>query len=132
MTYPSIRRADRTKVLDQNTWAGNSLLILSYDTIGVGEIETELIDFGLVFEGVPTFAYGVELQPGETLTPGSFPHVMCGVKEWQLTEVEADLRATQFHIGAFLWISITSNVSYRLRFRLSFEGISMRNVEHFR
>ncbi len=132
MTYRSIEKARDSRRLDQATWAGDTLLFLSYDTIGVGEIETELIDFGLVFESVPFFAYGVELQPGETLTEGQFPAVMCGVKEWQFTEVEADPRATPFYIGAFLWISITSSISYRLRFRLSFEGIAMRNVEHFR
>ncbi len=132
MTYRSISKAGRKTRLDQETWAGTTLLFLSYDMTGVGEVETELLDFGLVFEGVPFFSYGVELQPGEVLTPGEFPAVMCGVKEWQLTEVEADTRATPFYLGAYLWISVSSNISYRLRFRLSFEGIAMRNVEHFR
>ncbi len=131
-TYRSISKAQDRNRLDQTTWARNSVLFLSYDTIGVGEIETELIDFGLVFEEKPFFSYGVELQPNETLIAGSFPAVMCGVREWQLTEVERDIRAVPFYIGAFLWISISSNISYRLRLRLSFEGISMRNVEHFR
>ncbi len=132
MTYTNLKKAASKARLDQQTWAGTSLLLLSYDTIGVGEIETELIDFGLVFEGAPFFSYGVELQPGETLTEGTFPSVMCGVKEYQLTEVEADTQATSFYIGAFLWIAISSTLSYRLRLRLSFEGVSMRNVEHFR
>lgn len=130
--YQRVRRADERNRLDRDTWADNRLLILAYDTLGVGEIETELIDFGLVFEEVPFFSYGVELQPNETLIAGEFPAVMCGVREWQLTEVERDNRDSLFYIGAFLWISIASNISYRLRFRLSFEGISMRNVEHFR
>lgn len=132
MTYRNIRKADQRNRLDQSTWADNRLLILAYDTLGVGEIQTELIDFGLVFEDVPFFSYGVELQPGQALVEGDFPNVMCGVREWQLTEVERDTRAISLYIGAFLWISIASSISYRLRFRLSFEGISMRNVEHFR
>lgn len=131
-TYRSVTKAKDKSRLDQSTWAQNSLLFLSYDTIGSGEIETELIDFGLVFENKPFFSYGVELQPNQALVAGSFPAVMCGVREWQLTEVERDNRAIPLYIGAFLWISIASNISYRLRFRLSFEGISMRNVEHFR
>lgn len=131
-TYRSVAKARERNRLDQSTWARNSLLFLSYDTIGTGEIETELIDFGLVFEDKPFFAYGVELQPNEALIAGQFPSVMCGVREWQVTEVERDARAIPLYIGAFLWISIVTNVSYRLRFRLSFEGISMRNVEHFR
>ncbi len=131
-TYRRVRKADERNRLDQDTWADNRLLIIAYDTLGVGEIETELIDFGLVFEDVPFFSYGVELQPGQALVEGDFPAVMCGVREWQQTEVEQDTRATPFYIGAFLWISIASSISYRLRFRLSFEGISMRNVEHFR
>jgi len=105
---------------------------MSYDTTGVGEIETELLDFGVVFESAPFFSYGVELVPGETLVSGSFPAVYCGVKEWKLSEVEGDPRAEKFYLGAFLWISIDTSVSYNLRFRLSFEGISFRNVEYFR
>ncbi len=130
--YRRVSKAQDRSRLDQTTWARSALLLLSYDTIGAGEIETELIDFGLVFEDKPFFSYGVELQPNETLIAGEFPAVMCGVREWQLTEVERDDRAIPLYIGAFLWISISSNISYRLRFRLSFEGISMRNVEHFK
>jgi hypothetical protein len=95
-------------------------------------IETELIDFGLVFEGPPFFSYGVEVQPGEALVADDYPEITAGVREWQLSEVEIDERATPFYRGAYLWISIQSKSAYRLRFRLSFEGTSMRNVEYFR
>jgi hypothetical protein len=131
-TYPSIRRAGQQIDLDRGTWAGESLLILSYDTVGAGVIETELLDFGLVFEGPPFFSYGVELQPGHVLVANDFPLVTAGVKEWKITEVEADSQATPFYLGAFLWISIEANTAYHLRFRLSFEGITMRNVEYIR
>ncbi len=131
MTSFKAREVTRTR-LDRDTWASNSLLIMSYDTTGVGELETELLDFGVVFENPPFFSYGVELVPGGTLVPGAFPSAYCGVKEWKLSEVEGDARAVKFYLGAFLWISIDTSVSYNLRFRLSFEGISFRNVEYFR
>jgi len=130
MTYPGVRKAATKSRLDQQTWAGNTLLLLSYDTIGAGEFDTPPLDFGLVFEGAPFFSFGVELQPGEVLLPSAYPAVMCGVREWQVTEVEADDQTTPYYIGASLWIFVSS--PYLLRFRLSFEGITMRNVEHFR
>lgn len=132
MTFQNIADRTRRTQLDRETWAGETLLIMSYDTTGVGEIETELLDFGAVFESPPFFSYGVELQPGETLVSGSFPAVYCGVKEWKTTEVENDARAVDLYIGAFLWISIDTGFSYKLRFRLAFEGTSFRNVEYFR
>lgn len=131
-TYPHIRRAESQIEYDRGTWAVNRLLILTYDTYGAGVIESELIDFGLVFEGPPFFSYGVEAQPGETLVTDDYPLVTAGVKEWHTTEVEEDSQATPFYLGAHLWINITANTAYRLRFRLAFEGISMRNVEYFR
>lgn len=130
--YPSIRRADTAKDLDRQTWAGLTTLTFSYDTVGRGIVETELLDFGLVFEGPPFFSYGVETQPGETLVSGDYPEVTLGVKEWHITETEGDSRAIPFYLGAYVWISIGSATSYKLRFRLSFEGIAVRNVEHFR
>ncbi len=131
-SYRRIRDADSRSKLEQRTWAKNSLLLLAYDTVGSGAIETELIDFGLVFEQPPFFGYGVELRSGQTLISGDFPVVNCGVKEWATTEVEEDSKATPFYIGAFLWINIATLSSYTLRFRLSFEGIAMSNVEYFR
>lgn len=130
--YPRVRRANERKELDRGTWAGTQLLIVTYDTFGVGEIETELIDFGVVFDGVPFFAYGVETLPDQILTVGDFPLVTVGVRSWHTTEADEDSQAKLFYLGAFLWISIGATTTYRLRFRLSFEGTTMRNVEYFR
>jgi hypothetical protein len=130
--YPHIRRAEQGKQLDRDTWAGQSLLIFAYDTVGAGVIETELLDFGIVFEGPPFFTYGAEVQPGETLISGDFPEVTAGVREWHTSEVAVDDRAIPFYLGAYLWINIRSGTAYRLRFRLSFEGTAMRNVEYLR
>lgn len=130
--YPRIKKARQRTELDRATWSTTQMLIATYDTVGAGVIETELIDFGLVFDGPPFFAYGVETQPGQSLIANDFPDITAGVKEWELTDADADSRSTRFYLGAFLWISIGARTSYRLRFRLSFEGTTMRNVEYFR
>ena len=131
-TYPRLRRADDKIDLDRETWAGNNLLVLAYDTVGTGVIQTDLIDFGVVFEDVPFFSYGVELQVGHTLVTGDFPECTAGVRQWHTTEVAEGSQAKPFYLGAYLWISINAATAYRLRFRLSFEGVTMRNVEYFR
>lgn len=131
-TYPRIRQAENRQELDRGTWAGNTLTVVAYDTVGRGIIQTGLIDFGLVYEDAPFFAYGVELAPGQALIEGDYPEVTVGVRQWQTSAVESDTRAKLFYLGAYLWISINALSSYRLRFRLSFEGITMRNVEYFR
>lgn len=131
-TYSRIRRAETRTELDRETWASPELLIATYDTVGAGVIETELIDFGLVYEGPPFFSYGVEVQPGQALISGDYPEITAGVREWYTTEADADSQADVFYLGAYLWISIKASTAYRLRFRLSFEGISLRNVEYFR
>lgn len=130
-TYPQIRKAERVRQLDRNTWAGPSLLVFAYDTVGAGVVNTELLDFGTVFEGPPLFTYGAEMLPGESLVEGDFPEITAGVSEWSTTE-GVDDRAIPFYLGAYLWISIKSSSSYRLRFRLMFEGTAMKNVEYFR
>jgi len=130
--YRRVRRVEQTKELDRGTWAGETAVVLAYDTIGRGVIESELLDFGVVFEGPPFFSYGVETQPGQALVAGDYPEITVGVREWHLSEIEVDARATPFYLGAFLWISIQAATAYRLRFRLSFEGIAVRNVEYYR
>ena len=125
--YTRIRKAATRQNLDRDTWAGNTLVILSYDTQGVGVIQTGVLDFGIVYEGPPFFSYGVEVQSGQALVSGDFPEVSAGVASWEITE-----GAMPFYLGADLWITVRANSPYRLRFRLSFEGISMRNTEHFR
>ncbi len=132
MTFQGTRKVQTQQELDRVTWAQPSLLIMSYDTVGTGAFLTETLAFGMVFEGQPFFSYGVELLPGEILIEGEYPGVMCGVREWNQTENETETTAaSNFYIGAALWMEVVTAVSYKLRFRLSFEGIAMRNVEHF-
>lgn len=133
-TYPRIRRAERNTDLDRRTWAAPNVVVINYDLLGVGSTNTEMLDFGLVFEGPPFFSYGVELLPTSTLIAGDFPQVTAGVREWLTSQSDADVAAygarIPFYLGASLWIGASHG--YDLRLRLSFEGISMRNVEHFR
>ncbi len=131
MTLRQVRQAGRRTKLDRDTWAGTTLAVVSYDTLGVGSFETELIEFGVVYVGEPIFAYGVEAQEGQELIPDDFPFVTCGVKEWEVSNPE-ETQGKQYHLGAFVWISVSAKTAYRLRFRLSFEGIAFRNVEYFR
>jgi hypothetical protein len=106
---------------------------LAYDTIGSGELVTELLDFKTVYEGAPFFAYGVELQPGEVLEAGDYPFVSCGVSEWDTNIVEEDdTIKTPLYLGASIYINVVSSKQYNLRFRLSFEGIALKNVEYHR
>lgn len=79
--YQQVRKADQKRELDRATWASPTQVILAYDIIGSGELTTELIDFGAVFEQSPFFAYGVEVQPGEELVDGDYPFVTCGISE---------------------------------------------------
>lgn len=130
--YPRIRKAEQVKQFDRQTWAGQSVVVFAYDTIGAGVIETELLDFGLAFEGPPFFTYGPELQPGVVLVADDYPQVTVGVREWHTSDIEVNERAMLLYLGAYLWISILSGTAYRLRFRLSFEGIAFRNVEYLR
>lgn len=132
MTYRNIRKAERATQLDRETWAGTSLLVVAYDTVGAGTFETELIDFGLVFEEVPFFAYGAELHPGVSLIAGDYPIVNCGVTSWETNEDPEVRVGSVFYLGAYVWINVESNSTYRMRLRLSFEGTAMRNVEYFR
>lgn len=132
-SFERVRKADLQQQLDRGTWADTTQVVLAYDTIGSGELITEIIDFKTVFEGAPFFAYGVELQSGETLETGDYPFVSCGVAEWDITTVEEDddLMVPSY-LGAAIYINVVSSKQYKLRFRLSFEGIAMKNVEYHR
>lgn len=131
-TYPQVRRADTKTRLDRDTWAGPHLVVTAYDTVGSGEFNTELIEFGTVFEDAPFFAYGVELAENETLVDGDYPFVSCGVSQWEVTKTEEDVAGLNYYLGAYVWVNVVSSKQYRLRFRLSFEGTAMKNVEYFR
>jgi len=65
---------------------------------------------------------------------GDFPFVTVGVAEWQ-TNVEETAETpglVPLYLGAHIYIHVIASTQYKLRFRLSFEGIAMRNVEYFR
>lgn len=130
--YPTVRRTERARELDRTTWAEPTVLIVTYDTVGAGVIETELIDFGMVFDDVPFVTYGAEAAPGQALISGDYPEITAGVKEWYTSEVGEEDRTVPLYLGAFLWISIASGTSYKLRFRFAFEGPAFRNVEYLR
>lgn len=131
MTYREIRTADRRTELDRGTWAGPVQLILTYELTGSGEHTSEMIQFGTVFESKPFFSYGVELAPGESLTPGDFPLVMVGIGAWDVT-LSDDENVDPFYLGAEVWFNATTVQVYRYLFRLSFEGVAVRNTEFFR
>lgn len=131
MTYREIRQADSRTELDRATWAGPVQLLLTYELIGVGEHISEMIEFGTVFESRPFFTYGVEVAPDTPLATGDFPTAMAGVNEWHVTEDE-DERHTRYYLGGRVWFYTVSNSSYRYLFRLSFEGVAVRNTEFYR
>lgn len=128
--YRGINRGTRRREVDRSAWAGSQLVFTSWDTIGAGTTLTELIPFGVVFEGQPFFSFGVELQEGETLVAGDYPHVAAGVQEWERTAQTGFAEAERFYTGARVWISVSSSKAYKLRHRLAFEGTVMRHREH--
>ena len=129
--YVRVRKAAKRQELDRATWAQPIQVVAAYETEGVGELITDVIDFGTAFEGPPFFSYGVELMEDQVLVEGDFPFVTCGVQEWVLSgEASDDVPAR--YIGAVVWIRVSSATRYRLRFRLSFEGVAFRNAEFLR
>lgn len=131
MTYRLTRQEDRRTQLDRQTWAGPVQLILTYELTGAGEHTSEMISFGTVFEAKPFFSYGVELAEDETLTDGDFPLIMAGVGEWDLTEIDNE-NEDPFYLGAKVWFNAVTQQQYAYLFRLSFEGVAVRNTEFFR
>lgn len=131
-TYPRVRKATSKQQYDRETWATPTQVVTAYDMVGAGQITTDPISFGVVYETPPFFAYGVELQTGETLVAGDFPYCMCGVSAWTTTEIADGSRDIPYYLGASIWINVSSTKPYKLRFQLSFEGLAMRNVEYFR
>lgn len=125
------RRASGRQEFDRNAWADALVVVTTFDTTGFGEAQSGLIDFGTVFENPPFFSYGVELQEGGTLVDGDFPFVTAGVSEWATMDAD-DQVGVQYYTGANVWVRIASITEYPLRFRFTFEGTAMRNVEHFR
>lgn len=131
MTYRNIRRQTSQAELDRRSWASPVQVIFTYELTGTGEHTSDWISFGTVFESKPFFAYGVELAEDETLAAGDYPLVNAGVSAWDVTEVE-DERHTPYYLGAQVWFNTISTGSYHYLFRLSFEGVAVKNTEHFR
>ena len=131
MTYPATRSAAVRQDLDRRSWPDTVVVVSTFDTVGSGSARSGVIEFGAVFEDPPFFSYGVELIEGNELVDGDYPFVTAGVIEWTLT-VSDDPYATQYYTGADIWVRISSTTQYPLRWRLAFEGVAMKNVEHFK
>ena len=121
--------------LDRRAWANNTVVVFDYETKGSGTFTTPMLEFGSPFEGPPLFTYGVERHSLEgELVAGDFPHVSAGVGAWNRVEEEEDFTEKKLllpHVGATIWISVKSNKSYRLVFRLAFEGVAYKNPQYF-
>lgn len=127
--YRQVDRAGRARQLDRGTWAENTVALMVLDIEGSGEQLTDLLSFGVVFDGPPSFSYGVELIEGQSLVPSDFPFVTCGVSTWETMQFEeaTDGRGADYYIGAYLWVNVSSSTQYRLRFRFAFEGVAFKN-----
>lgn len=135
MTYPvagsgfrSIDRASKVRNIDRTAWAGGQLVVATWDTLGKGTVLTGAIYFGVAFEGRPFFSHGVELTEGN-LQANDYPFVNCGVQTWLTTDATQN-PAQVFYLGAVVWIMVSSEASYALTHRFSFEGKAMRNREY--
>ena len=122
----SINRVD----LDRRTWASPTAIVFTYGTKGAGALQTEQLDFGIAYEGPPFFSYGTSLARGE-LVEGDYPFVTIGVTEW-ITKVVDDedfviKKIKPLHVGAILWIAVSSRESYELEHNLIFEGVAFKN-----
>jgi hypothetical protein len=128
--YRRIRRANVRTQLDRGQWAGTQRLIVTADFVGIGS-ETFDVTFGTVFEGPPLFTYGVELQEDEVLTEGDYPHCTAGVALWDTKEASTNSAGRLLYLGATVWFRSVTARSYRLRLRMSFEGIMFKNPQYF-
>ena len=124
-----IRRANRRRELDRNTWANVTEIVVRLQTTGSGSFLTEQIDFGVRFSGPPYVSFGAELSEVGSLVEGDYPHVTVGVAEWVTKSSSEDSiarGAVQEHIGAKCWISVSSDTPYKITHHLVFEGIAMK------
>lgn len=132
--YSQVRRQEIDRSLDRSTWAGLTEVVFTQEVKGSGAFVTNPLSYGLIFEGPPTFTYGVGLTEGETLTDRDYPFVSAGVATHIKKEDVEDYEEKQLllpHIGATIWISVKSDTSYRLLFQLMFEGVAYKNPQYF-
>lgn len=126
--YHEIRRRQIMDRTATEAWAEPTLLVIAYDVQGRGGFQTENLEFGMPFEGVPLFTYGVELAADERLNHGDFPHVSCGVAKWKTETVDRQ-EVEGLYLGAQMWIRASAIKAYNLRFRFGFEGIAYKAAE---
>lgn len=128
--YRRLRRANVQRTLDRGQWADETQLIIALDFDGVGAQQVD-VEFGMVFEGAPLYSWGVELQEGETLWPGDYPHVTSGVAAWDTKEASTIEGGRLLYLGATVWFRSVASRAYRTRLRTSFEGIAFKNPQYF-
>jgi hypothetical protein len=115
--------------LDRNQWSGHTAVVLRYETTGSGSFLTEDLEFGVRFSGPPYVSFGAEMSDVGSLVEGDYPHVTVGVAEWVVKSVDETSQARGVvpeHIGAKLWISVSSETAYRVTHHLVFEGLAMK------
>lgn len=123
-----IRVSNRRRELDRNTWASHAEIVLKYETIGSGSFLTEELEFGVRFSGAPYVSFGAETSEVGSLVDGDFPHVTVGVAEWitKASRNTVSVGGVLEHIGAKLWISVSSENAYRITHSMTFEGLAMK------
>lgn len=124
----TIRRINIRRELDRNTWASHASVVLKYETIGSGSFLTDPLEFGVRFSGPPYVSFGAEQSKVGSLVEGDYPHVTVGVAEW-VTKAPGEgrvVRGALEHIGAKLWISVSSETAYQITHSMTFEGLAMK------
>lgn len=120
----------RNQDLDRRTWAAPTTVVFTFETVGAGSIMTPELEFGISYEGAPFFSSGVALASGE-LVSGDYPFVTVGVAEWITKEIDDEdflIKGIKpSHIGAILWINVSSRGTYKLNHNFAFEGTAFKN-----
>jgi hypothetical protein len=134
--YSRIRNNELGREIDRRTWAAPTTIVLAYETKGSGTFTTELLDFGLTFEGPPFFTYGVELLEGETLVENDYPFVAAGVAKWEVKEPsQEDFEEKSLkllHTGAYVGLNVRASKAYNIIFRMSFQGTAYKSPQYLR
>ena len=133
MTLPrSYRGLDAGRLqreTDRSSWAREVEEVVTWETVGAGNVNTPVIYFKTAFEGEPHFHYGVELGEGLTLAVGDYPFCSAGVAEWGIVQAKVEGSPSSY-TSVTLWLTVDSAASYTLRWRFVFGGTALRNREH--
>jgi hypothetical protein len=125
----ALRKSNISRELDRNTWSSQTVIVIRYETIGSGSFLTPELGFGVRFSGPPYVSFGPETSEVGSLVEGDYPHVTVGVAEWVVKSSGEDAIARgviEEHIGAKLWISVTSETAYAITHSLQFKGLAMK------